>query len=86
MGCQGLGSVDAEKANRIADAVTKKLESMKEGERLLADLSVSSEPKKQTVFSPDDNDIDVNELYSTTSEWLDTFVSFCRRSGGFCVM
>lgn len=89
LGCQGCGGrVDAEKATQIADAVTEKLGSMKTGERMLADLSVSAEPKKTIVFSPDtnDNDIDTNELYSTTSDWLDTFARFCRRSGGFCVM
>lgn len=89
LGCQGCGgSVDARKASQIADVVTEKLARMKTGERMLADLSVSSEPKKKTVFSPNTNgkNIDANELYSTTSEWLDTFVKFCRRSGGFCVM
>ena len=61
---------------------------MKPGERILADLTISSEPKKKAVFSPDTNvkDIDTNELYSTTLEWLQTFVTFCRRSGGFDVM
>ena len=89
LGCQGCGGrVDAEKATQIADAVMEKLDSMKTGERMLADLSISVEPKKKAVFSPDanDKDIDVNELYSTTPEWLDTFAKFCRSSGGFRVM
>jgi hypothetical protein len=88
LGCQGTGgSVDAEKASQIADAVTKKLDTMKTGERMLADLSVSAEPKKKIEFNPNtnDKDIDTNELYSTTTEWLGTFVEFCRRSGGFSV-
>jgi len=52
---------------------------------MLADLSVLSEPKKLAIFSPNinDEDIDNDELYSTTFEWLDTFVKFCRSSGGF---
>src|SRR6185369_17961072 len=84
LGCQGCGGrVTAEKAGRIADAVISKLNSMNPGQRMLADLSVSSEPKKLAVFSPNinDEDIDNNELYSTTFEWLDTFVKFCRSSG-----
>jgi hypothetical protein len=89
MGAHGCGGrVDAEKASRIADAVVQQLISMNAGERMLANLSVSKEPKKLAVFSPDTNpdDIDSNELYSTTYEWLETFAKFCRSSGGFKVM
>ena len=89
LGRQGSGGrVNAEQADQIGDVVTQKLASMNPGERMLADLSVSSEPKKKAVFSPDTNvkDIDANDLYSTTHEWLKTFVTFCRRSGGFQVM
>ena len=89
LGSQGCGGrVNAEKADQIANALSQKLASMNPGERMLANLSVSSEPKKKAVFSPDTNvkDIDANELYSTTVEWLQTFVTFCRRSGGFDVM
>jgi hypothetical protein len=89
MGCQGCGGkVDQEKSGRIADIVAAKLRGMNPGQRMLADLSVSSEPKKLAVFSPNmnANDIDVNELYSTTFEWLDTFAKFCRSSKGFKIM
>jgi len=89
LGCQGCGGrVNAEKAGRIADAVIRKLNSMNPGQRMLADLSVSSEPKKAAMFSPNinDEDIDNSELYSTTFEWLDTFVKFCRSSRGFEVI
>ena len=89
MGAHGCsGKVDAEKASRIADAVAQKLMSMNSGDRMLANLSVSKEPKKLAVFGPDTNpdDIDANELYSTTYEWLEKFTKFCRRSGGFEVM
>jgi hypothetical protein len=80
--------VDEEKAGRIADVVADKLSTMNPGQRMLLDLSVSSEPKKLTVFSPDmsTDDIDTNELYSTTLEWLHTFVKFCRSSKGFKLM
>lgn len=89
LGCQGCGArVDSKKAAQIADAVTEKLDSMNPGQRMLADLSVSSEPKQRAVFSrgSNDKDIDTNELYSTTFEWLHTFVRFCERSGGFEVI
>jgi len=89
MGCQGCGGrVDAAKASRIADAVVHKLMSMNAGERMLANLSVTKKPKRLAEFGPDvnANDIDENELYSTTYEWLEEFSKFCRRSGGFEVM
>jgi len=89
MGAHGCGGkVDAEKASRIADVVADKLIGMVPGERLLANLSVSKEPKKLAEFGPGLNasDIDENELYSTTYEWLETFGKFCRSSGGFKVM
>jgi hypothetical protein len=44
--CQGCGArVNAEKAGGISDAVTRKLDIMNPGQRMLADLSVSSERK-----------------------------------------
>ena len=89
MGGQGLGGkVDEAKALRIAEVVTRKLLSMNPGERMLADLSVTKDPKQLVVFTPGMNtdDIDSNELYSTTYEWLETFVNFCRSSKGFKVM
>ena len=89
MGAQGCGGkADAEKASRIADVVAGKLRGMAPGERLLANLSVSKEPKKLAEFgtSVNANDIDENELYSTTYEWLEAFAKFCRSSGGFKVM
>lgn len=89
MECQGCGGeVDRDKADRIADVVVGKLNSMNPGQRMLADLSVSSEPKKLAVFSLNmsADDIDNNELYSATFKWLDTFAKFCRSSKGFKVM
>jgi len=61
---------------------------MNPGERILANLSVTTRPKELAVFTPNMNvdDIDNNELYSTTYEWLETFARFCRSSGGFSVM
>ena len=84
-GCGGM--VDKAKAEQIAEVITQKLVSMKPGERMRANLSVTNEPKTPAVFSPDVNeDNDVNELYSATYDWLETFAQFCRTSGGFKVM
>lgn len=80
--------VDEAKALLIAEAVMRKLSSMNPGDRVLANLSISKEPKKYAVFTPDmkEEDIDINELYSTTYEVLEMFVKFCRSSKGFEVM
>ena len=88
MGAQGCGGiVDKAKAEQIADVVTQKLISMKPGERMRSNLSVTKELKRPAVFSTDViDDIDVNELYSVTYEWLEIFLQFCRTSGGFKVM
>ena len=89
MGGQALGGkVDETKALLIADVVMLKLQSMNPGERILANLSVSKERKQPAVFTPDTKagDINSNELYSTTYEWLETFARFCRSSKGFEVM
>ena len=62
--------------------------SMNSEERLRSDLSITNEPKKLAVFSPDmtAGELDANELYSTTTDWLAKFERFCRRSGGFKVV
>ncbi len=89
MGAHGCGGkADAEKASRFADVVADKLIGMGPGERLLANLSVSKKPKKLVELAPGMNahDIDKDELYSATYEWLETFGKFCRSSGGFKVM
>ena len=89
MGAHGCGGqVDTVKACRIAEVVAQRLLSMNPGERILANLSVSKKPKKFAEFTPDTNadDVDKNELYSTTYEWLERFEKFCRSSGGFKVM
>lgn len=86
LGGHGLGGkVDEAKALLIAEVVTRKLRSMDSGERMLADLSVSKEPKELAVFNPEAEDVDSNELYSASYEWLHTFAEFCRSSKGFDV-
>jgi hypothetical protein len=88
LGCNGCGArVDADLANQMAAAVENKLSTMAPGDRMRADLTVTSVPKVPQVFGPDTqpSDIDVTELYSATYEWLVTFKDFCKRCDGFMV-
>jgi hypothetical protein len=84
-GCRAR--VDADLAGRFADAIERrlKLADMKPGQRMLADLTVTSDERKLVTLDATTNtdDIDGNDLYSAKFEWLVTFGDFCRRSGGF---
>jgi len=89
LGVHGCGGrVNSEKAEQIADAVSKKVSSMNSGDRLRSDLSITNEPKKLAVFSPGMNasELDTDELYAATFDWLTEFEKFCRHSGGFNVI
>jgi hypothetical protein len=88
MGVNGCGGqVTGETAARIADFLERKLRSMQPGYRIRADLTVTDNPKKPIVFTPGMKieDVDANEAYSATYEWLVMFKDFCRTSGGFKV-
>jgi len=88
LGCNGCGArVDADLANQMAAAVENKLSTMALGDRMRADLTVTSIPKAPQVFGPgtQPGDIDVTELYSATYEWLVKFKDFCKRCDGFMV-
>lgn len=91
LGVNGCGGeVDGELANRFADAIEHalKVADMKEGHRMLADLTITSDERKPTTFSPTGSAdvVDVNDLYSASYEWLVEFGEFCRSSGGFKVI
>src|SRR6266508_1982338 len=89
MGAQGCGGqVNDEVARRIADVIERTLIAMKPGERMLADLTVTTSPKPAYAFSPTTKleDIDGNDIYSASYEWLVRFKDFCRSSGGFKVV
>jgi hypothetical protein len=91
LGANGCGAeVDRELASRFADAIERRLKwaDMKEGHRMLADLTITSDERKPVAFSPAESAdaVDVNDLYSATYEWLITFGEFCRGSGGFKVI
>jgi hypothetical protein len=60
---------------------------MKPGQRVLADLTVTSKERAPAVFSPDSRPeaMDETDLYSATHEWLVIFRDFCRQSNGFDV-
>ena len=86
MGAQGTGGkVDAKLADQIADTIDRTLKTMKPRERILADLRVTGRPKSKWVIRPEPrpDEIDVNDVYSATYEWLEKFAEFCRSSGGF---
>jgi hypothetical protein len=88
MGAQGAGGlVDAEITSRIAQAIESRLAGMRRGERVLADLNVTDGPKAAWVITPDakPDDLDVNDIYSASYEWLMEFAGFCKKSGGFKV-
>lgn len=81
----GDSRVDADLACCIAAAIESKLSTMKPGDRIRADLTVTDAPKISQVFAPDSKpeDIDVVNLYSATYDWLVKFKDFCRSSQGF---
>lgn len=88
LGANGCGAkVDAELAIRIASVINQKVAVMRPGQRILADLSVTSKPKTRVVFTPatKSGEIDASDLYSASYEWLTMFRDFCKRSGGFRV-
>ena len=88
LGLNGCGSrVDGDLARRIADVVENKLSTMKPGDRIRADLTVTDTTKVPQVFAPDTepDDIDALKLYSATYEWLVMFKDFCKRCDGFKV-
>ena len=88
LGCNGCGArVDADLAKRIAAAVENKFATLNPGDRVRFDLTVTAMPKKLQSSGPDTqpDDIDANELYSATYDWLVTFKDFCKRCDGFLV-
>ena len=89
MGAQGAGGeVDAELADRIAETIERTLKGMKPVERMLTDLTVTDRSKTRWVIAPETrpDEIDANNMYSATFEWLARFAGFCRSSGGFKVL
>ena len=88
MGCNGCdGRVNSEAATKIADFLDQQLAKMSPVQRLRGDLSITSEPTKRAVFTPDSKveDFDAVEIYSASYNWLVTFRDFCRTSEGFRV-
>ena len=86
LGGQGCGGrVDADTANHIADAIDRRLVStdMQPRERMLADLTITSDAHPPTVFSPNGESEWYDDTYSASYDWLVTFRDFCRQSEGF---
>ena len=83
----GGGTLDSGTAAKIADFMDQHLANMSPGQRLRGDLTITSEPQKRAVFTPNSKveDFDAVEVYSATYEWLARFRDFCRTSQGFRV-
>ena len=89
MGAQSAAAeVDARTAQRFSETIRLTLNEMKPGERILPDLTTTDQPKKNWSIKADtqSDEIDVNDVYSATYEWLVKFAEFCSRSGGFKVV
>lgn len=73
---------------RIAEAVERIFKVIRPGERILSDLIVTHKPKSEWTITPEtqSDELDANDMYSATYEWLAEFAGFCRRSAGFEVL
>jgi hypothetical protein len=80
--------VDADTALRIADFLDERLRTIRAGDRIRADLTVTDKAKKSLIITPgmQTEQIDVVDVYSATYEWLVQFRDFARASGGFQVV
>jgi hypothetical protein len=80
--------VDADTAIRIANFLSDRLGTMKAGDRIRADLTVTDSAKKPLRITPgmQIDRIDVVDTYSATYEWLMQFSDFARSSDGFEVV
>jgi len=85
MTCHGLyADVGVDLARCIGAAVARRLQSMRPGDRIRGDLSVTDAPKKLAEFHKPET-IDEVDLYSANYEWLVEFKDFCESCGGFKV-
>jgi hypothetical protein len=75
-------------AIRIANFLDDRLGTMKAGDRIRADMTVTDAAKKPLTITPgmQTDQIDVVDTYSATYEWLVQFRDFARASGGFEVV
>ena len=61
LGLNGCGSrVDSDLARRIGDAIENKLSTMRPGDRIRADLTVTNRPRVPQVFAPHGNPDDID--------------------------
>jgi hypothetical protein len=83
--CKRKPNLKCDRSRNLRGIIGDVLKVMKPGERLLADLKVTDRPKSKWVIRPETrpDEIDVDDIYSATYEWLAKFSKFCRSSGGF---
>ncbi len=77
----GGGTATLDQARIIADRLEVVLEDLKPKDRILYDLTVTSDPD---TFELHREQLDKN--YSATYEWLMEFAAFCRTCNGFTVI
>jgi hypothetical protein len=67
---------------------SRRARAIEPGDRMLADLTVTSSKRAPTALLPngDAESVDTNEIYSASYDWLVAFRDFCRQSGGFEVL
>ena len=72
---------------RLQIFLDQQLAKMTPEQRIRGDLTITSEPQKRAVFTPNAKveDYDAAEIYSATYKWLVTVRDFCRTSQGFSV-
>ena len=87
LGCNGVGaSVTTEEAHEIGQRLRDNiLPTLKPGERILHDLTITSEPREPHDFTRSYPPEESLKIYSARYEWLKTFSEFCLSSKGFKV-
>jgi hypothetical protein len=82
-GCGGYFT--KEEATRTAEFLKGVVASMKPGERVMFDGSIRDKPKNYDLPITEWDEQEAWDHYSASYEWLQMFIDFCSRSGGFKV-
>jgi hypothetical protein len=83
-GCGGF--ITAEEAAHAATQVAEVLKSLAPGERVLFDGQRTTAPRDRSKPAAEWTDDDARLVYSMDRDWLERFLAFCQRSGGFKVI
>jgi hypothetical protein len=83
-GCGGY--VTAEEAAHAATHLAEVLKDLAPSERVLLDGQRTTEQRDRSRPVIEWTDDDARLVYSMDREWLERFLAFCQRSGGFRVI